>query len=88
MIMTPLQFPKKDVSIALVGKYTGLTDSYLSITKALFHAAIESDLKLRIEWIDSSRLEVGHQAKNAEVLHVSLSQFAFATIEILIFVVV
>jgi CTP synthase len=49
-----------------VGKYTGLTDSYLSITKALFHAAIESDLKLRIEWIDSSRLEVGHQAKNAE----------------------
>jgi CTP synthase len=47
----------KVVTIAIVGKYTGLTDSYLSLTHALKHAAMANDLKLNIEWIDSEHLE-------------------------------
>eukprot|EP00743_Colponemidia_sp_Colp-15_P003000 GILK01003243.1.p1 GENE.GILK01003243.1~~GILK01003243.1.p1 ORF type:complete len:570 (+),score=98.15 GILK01003243.1:52-1761(+) len=47
----------EDVVIALVGKYTGLQDSYLSVVKALKHGAIHSDRNLVIEWIESTDLE-------------------------------
>ena len=45
------------VSIGIVGKYTGLTDSYLSVIKALEHATMEAGLGLSIRWIESSSLE-------------------------------
>ena len=38
------------VEIALVGKYTGLRDAYLSVAEALFHAGVE------IRWVDSENL--------------------------------
>lgn len=48
----------KDVAaIALVGKYTTLGDSYLSVTSALKHACIETDQRLKLVMIDSSDLE-------------------------------
>ncbi len=47
----------KEVRIAMVGKYTGLSDSYLSVIKALNHASIASSRKLIIEWIEASNLE-------------------------------
>jgi len=49
--------PKTEVRIAIVGKYTGLSDSYLSVTKALFHSCLACNLKLNIQWIESSFLE-------------------------------
>lgn len=52
-----VESPKAEVTIVIVGKYTGLTDSYLSITKALFHAGIETGVKIKLEWIESARLE-------------------------------
>ncbi|CAN6853872.1 unnamed protein product, partial [Brassica oleracea] len=45
------------VKIAMVGKYIGLTDSYLSVVKALLHACIACSLKPQIEWIAASDLE-------------------------------
>ncbi|KAF8085657.1 hypothetical protein N665_0653s0001 [Sinapis alba] len=45
------------VKIAMVGKYVGLTDSYLSVVKALLHACIACSLKPQIEWIAASDLE-------------------------------
>ena len=48
---------KGSVRIAIVGKYTGLADSYLSVTKSLHHAGIALDMSVDIEWIDSSHLE-------------------------------
>ena len=45
------------VNIAIVGKYTGLGDSYLSVTKALMHSAISADRKLNIVWIEAGMLE-------------------------------
>ena len=44
------------VTIAVVGKYTGLSDAYLSISKALYHAANKAERKLVIEWIESDTL--------------------------------
>jgi CTP synthase len=48
-----------DVRIALVGKYTDLHDTYLSVVKALLHAALAHRQRLHVEWIDSSALEAG-----------------------------
>ncbi|ETW08541.1 CTP synthase [Aphanomyces invadans] len=48
----------KTTKIALVGKYTGLQDSYLSVIKALKHAAMKVDHDLVIEWIESVDLDL------------------------------
>ncbi|CAF1704247.1 unnamed protein product [Brassica oleracea] len=45
------------VKIAMVGKYTGLTDSYLSVLKALLHASVACHKKLIVEWVAASDLE-------------------------------
>jgi CTP synthase len=47
------------VSIAVVGKYTYLQDSYLSIKRALDHAAMSLGYKCIINWIEASDLEEG-----------------------------
>lgn len=45
------------VSIALVGKYTNLKDSYISVIKSLEHASLRCNVKLDLHWVDSSDLE-------------------------------
>ena len=52
------------VSIVLVGKYTSLHDSYLSVTKALEHASMHCQKKLNLIWVESSHLEEDHQSIN------------------------
>jgi len=47
----------EEVHIAMVGKYTDLTDAYLSVIKSLQHAAMAVDRKLVIDWIEASHLE-------------------------------
>jgi len=46
-----------EVSIALVGKYCANPDAYVSVVKALEHAALEAGFRLRLSWVDSSSLE-------------------------------
>ena len=46
-----------DVHISIVGKYTGLTDSYLSVIKGLQHASYAVNRTLVIDWIEASNLE-------------------------------
>ncbi len=48
---------KETVEIALVGKYTQLTDSYLSVTKALQHSGTHCNVDVVIRWIEASDLE-------------------------------
>ncbi|XP_020251408.1 CTP synthase-like isoform X5 [Asparagus officinalis] len=45
------------VRIAMVGKYTGLSDSYLSVLKALLHASIACCQKLVVDWVPATDLE-------------------------------
>ena len=45
------------VEIAMVGKYTGLSDSYLSVIKALQHSSFEVNRKLQINWIEAENLD-------------------------------
>ncbi len=48
---------KGNVTIAIVGKYTGLNDAYKSLTEALHHAGIENKVHLTIQWVDARALE-------------------------------
>ncbi|KAF2634619.1 CTP synthase-like protein [Massarina eburnea CBS 473.64] len=45
------------VTIALVGKYIELHDSYLSVVKSLEHSAMRCGRKLAIRWVDAEHLE-------------------------------
>mmetsp|Transcript_4643 Transcript_4643/g.11816 ORF Transcript_4643/g.11816 Transcript_4643/m.11816 type:complete len:556 (+) Transcript_4643:101-1768(+) len=45
------------VQICLIGKYTGLQDSYLSVIKSLRHAAIACQHKLDLQWVEATDLE-------------------------------
>ena len=48
---------EEEVNIAMVGKYTGLSDSYLSVIKALQHSSFTVNRKLVIDWIESADLD-------------------------------
>ncbi|MPM63731.1 CTP synthase [bioreactor metagenome] len=47
---------KKEITIALVGKYIKLHDAYLSVAEALFHGGIYNDVKVNIQWTDSEEV--------------------------------
>ena len=44
------------VKIAIVGKYTNLSESYKSLNEALFHSGISNNTRVDISWIDSRSL--------------------------------
>ena len=47
-----------EVSIAVVGKYTNLKDSYKSLSEALIHGGLYNGVKVNILWINSEELNV------------------------------
>ncbi len=51
-----LQSATKEVTVGLVGKYVGLHDAYLSVAEALKHGAIENDVRVNIQWIQSDEV--------------------------------
>ncbi len=52
--------PKHEVTIAMCGKYTELSDSYKSLNEALRHAGIKNHARVRIEYVDSEVLDEGN----------------------------
>ncbi len=48
---------KDEVDIALVGKYAGLHDAYMSLNQALIHGGIANSLKVNIDWIEAEDIE-------------------------------
>ena len=55
--------PKREVSIAIVGKYTDLTDSYKSLNEALLHGGYHHGVRVRLAFIDSEAFEREDMAK-------------------------
>ncbi|HEY8127298.1 MAG TPA: CTP synthase [Hyphomicrobium sp.] len=49
--------PEGQVTIAIVGKYTGLKDAYKSLNEALVHGGIANRVKVKLEWIESEIFE-------------------------------
>ncbi|CAA6826839.1 MAG: CTP synthase (EC [uncultured Sulfurovum sp.] len=49
--------PTKKTTIAFVGKYLDLKESYKSLTEALIHAGAHLDTDVKIKWVDSEKVE-------------------------------
>ncbi|MFW2374540.1 MAG: CTP synthase, partial [Gammaproteobacteria bacterium] len=58
-VVESLEHPESEVTIAMVGKYVDLTESYKSLNEALSHAGIHNRVKVNIEYLDSEVLEQG-----------------------------
>jgi CTP synthase len=56
-IVDALQNPEGEVTIGVVGKYTGLPDAYKSLTEALVHGGIANRVKVHIRWIEGEVFE-------------------------------
>ncbi len=57
-IVRKIKEPKNEVNIAIVGKYTGLKDSYKSLIEALTHGGIANDARVNLQWIDSEMVDI------------------------------
>jgi CTP synthase len=57
-IVRKIKEPKREVTIAIVGKYTGLKDSYKSLIEALTHGGIANDARVNLQWIDSEEIDI------------------------------
>jgi len=56
-LIEALEHPLHQVTIAMVGKYVDLTDSYKSLNEALMHAGIHTRSKVKIQYVDSEAIE-------------------------------
>ncbi len=48
--------PQRTLNIALVGKYIQLSDAYLSVVEALYHAGVEQNSDVKLRWVNSEDL--------------------------------
>ncbi len=62
LLVKQILAPQDEVTIAFVGKYLTLKESYKSLTEALIHAGANLDTKVNIQWIDSEELETNEEA--------------------------
>ena len=69
MITLSAEHLRKDVEIALVGKYTKLEDAYASVIKALNHASLALNYRLRLTYIAASDLENNTKKSNPVQFH-------------------
>jgi CTP synthase len=49
--------PDGEVNIAIVGKYTGLTDAYKSLVEALIHGGVATNVRVKFDWIEGEAFE-------------------------------
>lgn len=68
----------EEVNIALVGKYTNLHDSYLSVIKSLEHASMACSKKLNLIWVDASHLEQSVASSSPAEFHKAWHQVCTA----------
>jgi len=55
-IVTKVNSKRKNVSIAIVGKYVDLKDAYKSLDEALIHGSLSNDVNLNAQWVDSTKI--------------------------------
>jgi CTP synthase len=56
-VIDGMEHPDGEVTIAMVGKYVNLTESYKSLSEALIHAGIHTRTRVNIKYIDSEDIE-------------------------------
>ena len=61
-IVERIKKPEGEVTIAIVGKYTHLLDSYKSLAEAMTHGGIANNVRVTLDWIDSEVFETEAEA--------------------------
>jgi CTP synthase len=56
-IVNHIRKPEGEVTIAVIGKYTHLPDSYKSLAEAMTHGGIANNVKVRLDWIEAEVFE-------------------------------
>ena len=56
-LIQKIKAPKYSLTIAMVGKYVNLTESYKSLNEALYHGGIANDCKVNLNFVDSEKLD-------------------------------
>ncbi|MBV8938623.1 MAG: CTP synthase [Alphaproteobacteria bacterium] len=60
--------PKGEVTVAVVGKYTGIGDVYKSLAEALDHAGIANQLKVHVRWVDAAANDIEAALQGAHAI--------------------
>ncbi len=68
-IMAAIHHPEGEVTIGVIGKYTGLRDAYKSLSEALVHGGIANKVRVHVLWIDSEIFEREDAVLHLEPLH-------------------
>ena len=56
--------PKKEINIAMCGKYTELIDSYKSVMESFIHAGVENNSRVNVKWVKTENIKNDKKAKN------------------------
>jgi CTP synthase len=56
-LVKKIKNPQRETTIAVVGKYVGLVESYKSLTEALRHGGIANDVRVLLRYVDSEQVE-------------------------------
>lgn len=63
--MTRYNNPKREVTIAMCGKYIELPDAYKSVMEAFIHAGVENNARVNLKWIQTDRLSNEQKIKES-----------------------
>ncbi|MDX6751313.1 CTP synthase [Geminicoccaceae bacterium 1502E] len=58
-----LRRPEGEVTVAVVGKYTGMADAYKSLNEALNHGGIANNVRVNLRWIDADAFRRGEASE-------------------------
>lgn len=59
MLLDNLESPKREINIAICGKYTRLEDSYASVIEALKHSSAHFGVNTNVKWIETTDIDEG-----------------------------
>jgi CTP synthase len=68
-IVETVRAPEGEVTIAVVGKYTNLLDSYKSLAEALSHGGIANGVRVNLDWVDSQIFDAPGAIHRLEGVH-------------------
>ena len=65
-VVRRMREPEGEVTIAIVGKYTALLDSYKSLSEALLHGGIANHVRVKLQWLESEIFETADAIQQLE----------------------
>jgi CTP synthase len=68
-VMERVKNPEGEVTIAIVGKYTGMKDAYKSLHEALVHGGLANRVDVKLDWIEAEVFEGDDPARHLENVH-------------------